>query len=1062
MERLTTSVPMVEEGTLVYEDRGQPVMASVGTPRWFAWLEDASTFTFTGVEGTFTAHKARAGSGRGSWYWRAYRGHKGRTFTTYLGVSANLTLFRLQEAARRLALPTLDSSNRKTLRSGSRETQTASQTTIAVPLPMVRTKSAVPRLPLAHVPRTRLVALLEESATHPLTLVSAPAGSGKTTLLAEWVRATTMPVAWLSLEPADGDLARFLAYLLAALRGLDARIGTVPDLEAEYSSEKILAQLCNDLDDFLSTDAALVLDDYQVLESEAVDTALHFLLEHLPQRLHLVLGTRVDPAFPLARLRARGQLGELRADSLRFVPIEVEFFLHQMEVDLDQEALLRLEERTEGWIAGLQLAALALRGRGDHEAFLRSFRGTHQLFLEYLDEEILARVRPQLRAFLLQTSIVEHLCGSLCDAVTAGSGSQAILEELRRANLFVTALDEMGSWYRYHPLFAEGLTHLLRQNEPERFQELCARASAWYEAHEMPFEACEYALQAGDLARAVPLIERQVGALIGHAQLAVLQRWLSQVPSDLIAGSPLLSVASTLERFVDGALRTLEVENHQSERLQQSPAAFLQHFPARTNEADHAKWIEARAQLSFMLVLQAIDVNDAARGLAIARQTLDDLPEDAGLLRALASLCLDLAQGMVCRRRGDFVAAERALIEATTRVHATNYHYLNLVALGTLTEIYEAQGELRKSERMSQRFLHLFGSRKDLPPELVSGIRLSYAGLLVEWNRFEEAEETLRQILSAWENSTLPGESVPSRVFTLDGHYLQMRVAQARGQYAEALAWLQEIEKELADMPPAHPMVGLPVSARARLLLAQGKVDEAALWFSQRGLSYDDPFSDDPLQESPAESEIHFTEYMTLARLLIAQGRASPRGASLTQALTMLDRLRVISEKAGLTRRVIEILMLTALDLQAAGETPTALANLDRAVALAEPGGFVRLFADEGEPMARLLTRLPTHKSNSASYLRMLLEAAESRHGSEPHGMPGEPHQKSIALLDPLTPREIEVLSLLAKGASNPDIAAQLVITPNTAKRHVKHILAKLSSASRIQAVTRARELGLI
>ncbi len=1036
-------VPAVENGALVCEARGHRAMVSVGTAHWYTWLEDATAFTFSGIEGSFTARKARAGNGRGGWYWRAYRCQHGRTRTTYLGVSANLTLSSLQEAARRLSDRVTGGSSRKSEASGKTETPPAPPPSLVTPLTMVRTKSAVPRLPIAHVPRTRLVAQLERSAALPLTLVSAPAGSGKTTLLAEWVRTTTMPVAWLSLEPADGDTVRFLTYVLAAFRSLDARIGQELHLDPAQAPETMLTHVCNDLDDFLTTDVALVLDDYQVLESEGVDESLHFLLEHLPQRLHLVLGTRIDPPFSLARLRARGQLGEIRADSLRFVPIEVEFFLHQMEVDLDQEARISLEVRTEGWIAGVQLAALALRGRSDYEAFLRSFRGTHQLFLEYLDEEILARVRPEWCAFLLQTSMLEHLSGSLCDAVTGGTGSQATLEELRRANLFVSALDETGSWYRYHPLFAEGLRHHLRQREPERFQELCARASVWYEAHEMAFEACEYAVQAGDLVRAVPLMERQVGVLIGRAQFVALQRWLAQLPSDLIDISPLLSVASTLVHFV---------ENGQSERLNQASAAFLQHFPPETSEADRTAWIEARTQLSFMLVLQAIDENNTERALSLARQTLKDIPENATSLRGVASLCLDVAQGMAYRRSGDFVAAERVWTLATAHVRETDYHFLNLVALGCLTELYEARGELRKIERLSQRFIHLLGARKSSPRELVAGILVNYANILVEWNRLDEAEEALRQALSA-------GENISVKEYALDGHFLRLRLAEARGRHEDALGWLEEIEKELADMPPLHPMVGLAVSVRARLLLALGEVDDAARWCGEHDIKPDDPFADNPFLESPAEAEIHFAEYTTLARVLIAEGRATPRSVYLSQALAMLGRLRAVVEKAGLTKRLIEILILTSLALQAQGETQTALATLERAVALAEPGGFVRLFADEGEPMARLLTRLPIHQSISATYLRTLQEAANFSPGVESLE---ESRENPSLLLDPLTRRETEVLSLLALGASNQDIAARLVITPNTAKRHVKHILAKLSSTSRLQAVTRAQGLHLL
>jgi LuxR family transcriptional regulator, maltose regulon positive regulatory protein len=1047
MEKSLTGVPAVKHETLTYEDQGQRLTLVVGTPRWYAWLETATVFSFEGEAGTFTAHKARAGNRRGGWYWRASCWSHGRIFRCYLGISSHLTLSGLQEAARRLRVRVEDGSGRKAEEREERPGQTTASFDLPTLLPIVQTKCVVPRLPMAHAPRTRLVALLEKSVALPLTLVSAPAGSGKTTLLAEWARTTAMPVAWLSLEAADRDPVRFLSYLLTALGTLDTRMGQegrrLLNEPPTADLERFLSEFSNELDSLLTTDAALVLDDYQLLESPAVDACLRFLLDHLPQHLHLVIGTRVDPSLPLARLRTRGQMNEIRADALRFLPIEMQFFLHQMEVNLGKEALVALEERTEGWVAGIQLAALALRGRTDQETFLLTFRGTHRLLVEYLSEEILPRLTPQVRDFLLQTCILEHLSGALCDAVRGETGSHLLLEELRKANLFVSALDDNGGWYRYHPLFAEGLRHLLGQHEPERFQEACTRASRWYETQGLLMEACDYALQAGDVARAVPLMEQQMGKLIGQAQLSLLVRWLAQVPPERIASSPLLNMAATLVRFV---------EDHASERLRQIEASLQQPYPPHLEEADRAQWVEARAQLGFMLVMQALDANDAPHALTLARQTLRDLPEEATALRALASLCLSLAQGAEARLRGDFAEAIRIWHEATRLVQATDYHYLNLVVMGCLAEIYEARGELRKSAHLYQRFLHLFSAREGFLPELVAGMRLSYTKLLMEWNRLDEVEETLKQALP-------DREGIQVKEYVLDGHFLRLRLYQARGQYEEALACLQQIEQALDEMPLTHPMAGLAVPARVRLLLAQGQIDEAACCLEQRNLHFDDPFPNDLLREPPAEGEIRFTEYMTLARVLIAQGRVSPKAAHLTQALAMLERWLTLSEQAGLTRQVIEILALTALALQAQGETPGALTRLERAVTLAEPGGFIRLFADEGEPLARLLARLPVQKPTLAAYRHALLAAPGPAH---PFNDQAELDINRPALLDPLTPREAEVLCLMAEGISNQEIAARLVITPNTAKRHVKHVLAKLAVTNRIQAVTRARELHLL
>ena len=1050
MEKLAVTVPIVENGTLIYEDQGRRITATVGTLSWHTWLESATTFTFASEEGTFTAHKARAGNQRGGWYWRAYRCQYGRIFRCYLGVSANLTLPYLRATASRLAARVEDTVNKEAAQGSEQEVLLAASSHVPIPLPIVATKCTFPRLPIQHVPRARLITLLERGAASPLTLVSAPAGSGKTTLLTEWARTTQIPVAWLSLEPADSDPVRFLAYVLTALSSLDERsvreTRSMLDADSVPDLKRVISSLVNGLTHYLTIDAALVLDDYHVLEGEAVHTLLLFLLEHLPEHLHLVIGTRVDPPLPLARLRTRGQVSEIRIDALRFVTSETKSFLHEMKLNLADEALSSLEERTEGWIAGVQLAVLALRGRDDHEAFLRGFRGNHRFLLEYLNDEILAHQTPQVRAFLQQTSILERLSGSLCAAVTGENGSQAMLEELRKANLFVTALDETGEWYRYHPLFAEGLRHQLIQQEPAHYQKLCVRASAWYETHEMQLEACEYALQARDFPRSIPLIEQQVSKLIGQAQLPLLQRWIEQLTPDIITASPLLSVASAWTQYVKDGV---------SEHLKQTLFQLQQRFQQHTTEAEQMKWAEARANLNFMLVVQALDENDTERALALARQAFQMLPENATYLRNLAMLCLRLAQGMAYRLSGDFAAAEQALLEAGTQIYATNYHYLNLIVLGGLADMYETRGELHKSEQIYRQVLPLFGSREEAQPEMTGWISMTYANLFIEWNRLDDAEDSLKLALS----SSL---STAHKEFVLECRLIQHRLCLIRGSHDEAQRLLREIEEDLPLMPPSQQIMIASRLTRTRSLLSQDRADEAALWLKTQGLRYDDPFSIDPSKDLPGIGDLIFSEYMILTRVLIAQGRNAPGEAYLTQALTLLDRFRTPSEHAGLTRRLIEILILTALALQAQGKTQDALAMLMKAVSLAETGGFVRLFIDEGEPMTRLLVRLSTHKSTTSAYLRMLLAAASPTSTSEHNENPRLNLSITAPLLSPLSNREREVLTLLAAGASNQDIAARLVIAPNTAKRHVKHILAKLDVANRAQAVTRAHQLHLL
>ncbi|HVU69061.1 MAG TPA: LuxR family transcriptional regulator, partial [Ktedonobacteraceae bacterium] len=519
---------VVEENCLIYQQDGHPVRVELDTPAWQDWLENATSFSFKSAEGNFTAHKTRASNGRGGWYWYAHRRLHGQLSNLYLGTSARLTLQRLREAASVLAL--------------ANDRQTADETFAAPELSpenetLLLSKLRVPRLSPQHVERPRLLSLLDQGILGALTLVAAPAGSGKTTLLAEWAARTDHPLAWISLETADNDPARFLSYLVAALTSLDERIESVQAGHAQ-SPERALTGLLNELTRLLEQEAVLVLDDYHVLTTPALHALLGFVLDHLPTRLHLIIGTRVDPPLALARLRARSQLSELRAQDLRFVPAEVEALASTMGLALSNEATDLLEERSEGWIAGVQLLALALRGQNNATAFLRAFHGTHRFLLDYVGEEVLAQQTPATQEFLLRTSVLERLTGPLCEAVTGQPDGQRQLAGLLRANLFVSALDEAETWYRYHALFAETLRGHLQKQQPGLLPELYRRASQWYEEQQGLEEACAYALLAGDFPNAARLVGDLLPSMIERGHFEQLGRWLRQLPPELIASSP--------------------------------------------------------------------------------------------------------------------------------------------------------------------------------------------------------------------------------------------------------------------------------------------------------------------------------------------------------------------------------------------------------------------------------------------------------------------------------------------------------------------------------------------
>src|SRR6059058_3427761 len=557
--------PTVQGETLVYRQDGQEQVLPVDTAAWFAWLETASTFSFVSETGSFTARREQAGHKRGGWYWKAYRKQHGKLSSRYLGKSETITLTRLQTVAQALADALV-------------ETAPDTDADVAVPsaqaaAPWMRSDSLTPLLatklhrpqPRAHlVRRPQLAERLTQGVMGPLTLVSAPAGFGKTTLLAQWLTESGMPVAWLSLDPGDNEPVRFLSYLIAALQTLDPHLGavglTLLQMPQPAAAETVLTLLINDVGSHGRDggDFVLVLDDYHVIDAKAIDHALTFLLEHLPPHMHLVIATREDPPLPLARLRAGGRMTEVRAADLRFTPSEAAAFLNQvMGLRLSAQDIAALERRTEGWIAGLQLAAISLQGQQDATSFITSFTGSHHFVLDYLVEEVLGQQPERVQTFLLRTSILDRLCGPLCDAVllTPSGSGQATLESIEHANLFLVPLDNERRWYRYHHLFADLLRQRLHQrsasspgDEVGEVTELHIRASVWYEDHGLEIEAFHHAANANDIARAERLIEGEGMPLHFRGAVAPVLNWLESLPKTVLDTRPSLWVtyASTL------------------------------------------------------------------------------------------------------------------------------------------------------------------------------------------------------------------------------------------------------------------------------------------------------------------------------------------------------------------------------------------------------------------------------------------------------------------------------------------------------------------------------------
>lgn len=890
----------------------------------------------------------------------------------------------------------------------------------------------VPRLPLQHIPRLHLLALLEQAMRRALTLVSAPAGSGKTTLLAEWSGTTALPVAWLSLETTENDPMRFLSYLLTALARLDQRIGGTLRMEQyPQNYEQALTALLNDIDSMLHTDAALILDDYHLITSDAVHAALRFLLNHLPPRLHLIIGTRVDPPLPLARLRAYNQLSEIRTGELIFTAGEVEAFTHAMGFSLPQEATHLLKQRTEGWIAGVQLLTLALRGHSDPLAFLHAFRGNHRFFLDFIDEEILSQQSPDMQRFLLYTSILERLNGPLCDAVTGQTDSQARLEALVQANLFMCTLDEDETWHRYHPLFAESLrAHLLKQ-QPEVLPTLYQRAANWYEQQGWIEEACDYALLGGDQVHAARLLEQLLPGLIAEGNFHSLHKLLEQLSPEVIATSSQLCVASTWT--------TCFYTSSPEETI-----AFIQEQIQEHSEDGPTGQNDLQRELELFQAWQALAHNDIARTIALAQEALRSLPNPTRPQDMMVSVRLKVTLSTAYYASGDLLAAEQLLLEATRETG--HGRPLNLFAAGKLAELYEMQGQLRKTGRLFRDVFQILAQRGNHSSLIHVLMQTRQAALLYEWNRLAEAEALAQQAMEASQRLHLP-------LFSMHNLWVRGRIALARGESEQANAHLEHAQHDLTTCPDPvlMPMIqgAIPVySIPARLELLSGQLDLTIhTWKEIRDLHFDDPLT-------PPLSHWDYFDYVTLARLLLTRGRN--HAPALIQAQALLDRLREVC--ADYNGWLLEIQILSALVLQAQGKIRQALNTLGPHLELAETEGYVRLLADEGQPMRHLLTQIAPYTAASPAYLQKLLDALPAADETSPTIQREEQADRTTQL----TARELEVLHLLADGASNQQIAHQLVISLHTVKLHVKHIFNRLAVTNRTGAVARGRELGLL
>jgi LuxR family maltose regulon positive regulatory protein len=902
---------------------------------------------------------------------------------------------------------------------------------------LLTTKLYIPPPRVELVTRLRLVERLNKGLHGKLTLVSAPAGFGKTTLVSEWVEhlqqddpkesQSKNKIAWLSLDENENELSRFLAYLVAALNKAAGNedsfgIGALGMLQLPQlpSTESILTALINEIAQ-IPDNVILILDDYHTIESEPINVAFAFLIEHLPPNLCLVIVTRTDPPLPLARLRARGQLNELRAADLRFSPSEATKFLNQvMDLDLSAEDITALDSRTEGWIVGLQLLAVSLQGREDPSSLIQSFSGSHHFVLDYLIEEVFEKQPEHIQAFLMKTAILDQLTGPLCDALTGRQDSQEILEELEHDNLFIVPIDVERNWYRYHRLFSDLLRQRLHKTQREQAAELHLLASKWHEKEKYFDKAIEHALHAGEFGRAADLIDKNVEAIWQSREFTNMKNWLSELPNDLLTSKPQLCILYAWDQFASGKLviadrylqaaeKALDVDNGQSLD------------PVQTR---------LRGRMFAIRGFMAAYLGDVKGIIQSAHQALEHLPEDELTWRSLAVIALGDAY-VLTRGLSEVIEARKNAMDLSK---ASGNIYLFITASLKLASSLRQQGHLQQVIDICRSLAQHADEHGMYQTYIIGWLLAIWGETLAEINDLDEAVAKTKDVSTLIEQAADVGMMGWS-------HLSLIRIYFSRWDLDKAREIIHKIRGDLTEHD-MFPMVAHHTAYwQVRVWLAQGKLEKAAQWVEERNLSAD-----------PASKRLISIDYLALVRILIAQGR-------LDEAQKLLDPIIEITEQRGYSTRLIEILILKALAFDAHGETSEAMEALKQALTTAEPGGFIRIFVDEGPPMARLLYEAMS-RGISPGYAGRLLAAFPDTK-PEQITSPKRPALE-FELIEPLSEREIEVLHLISEGMTNKEIASKLFLSLNTIKVHTRNINSKLGTHNRTESVARARLLGLL
>ncbi len=879
------------------------------------------------------------------------------------------------------------------------------------------------------VDRPRLLGRLDD-CLHPssrLALIAAPAGFGKTTLLSAWVTSCGQPASWLTLDEGDNDPLRFLAYLVAAADKIEANAGQgiigalqspqQPALDELFPSLVILF-------DVIPRQFVLVLDDYHLITSPRIHEAITFLIDHKPPQMHLVIATRKDPPLPIPLLRARGQLVELRQTDLRFTVDEAATFLEmETEIELSNEDVTSITNRTEGWVAGLQMAALSLKSKENVSRLIGNFSGGHEYIMDYFASEVLAKQPEPLTSFLMQTSILERLCGPLCDAVTGQTRGQHTLERLQQANLFIIPMDSQRYWYRYHHLFRDLLRKLLQQESPQIIPELHQRASTWYERNELLEDAIDHSLGAQDYDRAADLISQTLTeSFWKRGETISVLRWLDSLPDQWLTTYPVLCAYHAMTLFLTGELDKAEERLHWAE-------TFL-NAESNSNSDEKTGERSRNEQSGMIAAVRAYIAYFQGDGPAIiryARQALDLLPEENSIWRNSAAINLGDAYSV----SGDLEAAGRAYSEALEASRSAGNQFLGLLAGTKLAVAYKHQGHLQSAEVLCQQLVMFANSSEQPNSEMAGKVYAIWGDILCEWNELERAEALLRKAVDLCKRE--------GNVAAIGLSYLYLlRVLLARGKsqaMEETLGYLEELMQVTSVPVWIHKSI---VAWKSWVWVNEGRLEEAARYLSQNGVR--------------AHHELGFREegaYLSLARLQLAQGHPA-------EADELMSKLYPDAARQGQLGLMIACLCIRAVANMTQGSRAEALKILDKALSLAEPGGYIQVFVEEGPLMARLVYEIAEKRADRQYTGRLL--AAFANHSMQAH----QQLRKNDEIIEPLSRRELEVLHLIADGLSNQEIAARLYLTVRTIKFHTGNIFSKLGVKSRTEAVARARALGLL